>query len=66
MGGSVWYVAWAPAIILIEPGVAYYMKSDAALEIAKHLGGLWSLTSIFRWVPKGFRNIIYDFVARNR
>ena len=54
------------SIILIEPGVAYYTKSDAALEIAKELGGLWKLTSIFTWIPTSIRNAIYDFVAKNR
>lgn len=54
------------SIILIEPGVAYYTKSDAALEIAKDLGGLWSLMGLFIWVPTSIRNAVYDFVARNR
>ncbi|RIV42283.1 thiol-disulfide oxidoreductase DCC family protein [Flagellimonas pelagia] len=54
------------SIILIEPGVAYFTKSDAALEIAGELGGLWKLTSIFKWIPKSIRDVIYDFVARNR
>lgn len=54
------------SIILIEPGVAFYTKSDAALEIARGLGGLWRLLLVFQWVPSSIRDIIYDFVARNR
>ncbi len=54
------------SIILIEPGVAYFTKSDAALEIAGELGGLWKMTSVFKWIPKSIRDVIYDFVARNR
>jgi predicted DCC family thiol-disulfide oxidoreductase YuxK len=54
------------SIVLIEPGVAYYTKSDAALEIAQDLGGLWKLMGIFTWIPTSIRNAIYDFVARNR
>lgn len=54
------------SIILVEPGVAYYTKSDAANEITKHFGGLWPLFSVFQWIPKPFRNWIYDFIARNR
>ncbi|MEC7262333.1 MAG: thiol-disulfide oxidoreductase DCC family protein [Bacteroidota bacterium] len=54
------------SIILIEPGVAYFTKSDAALEIAGELGGLWKLTSVFKCIPKSIRDVIYDFVARNR
>lgn len=54
------------SIILIEPGVAYYTKSDAAIEIAKEIGGGWTLFLLFQWVPSRLRNIVYDFVARNR
>ncbi|QWX85126.1 DUF393 domain-containing protein [Cellulophaga sp. HaHaR_3_176] len=54
------------SIILIEPGIAYYIKSTAALKIGKTFGGIWSLLVIFEWVPEGFRNTIYDFIARNR
>jgi|TARA_R110000764_G_scaffold219818_1_gene307605 predicted DCC family thiol-disulfide oxidoreductase YuxK len=54
------------SIILIEPGVAYYTKSDAALEIAQDLGGLWKLTAVFTWIPTSIRNSIYDFIAKNR
>ena len=31
------------SIILIEPGIAYYEKSTAAIEISKHLSGGYSL-----------------------
>jgi len=54
------------SIILIEPGVAYYVKSDAAIEIAKEIGGAWTMFRLFQWVPVSIRNIVYDFVARNR
>ena len=54
------------SIILIEPQIAYYTKSDAALIIAKSLSGGWSFLGIFMGLPKGFRDTIYDWVARNR
>ena len=54
------------SMILIEPGVAYFVKSDAALEISKEFGGLWSILHLFSWLPSALRNPIYDFVARNR
>jgi len=54
------------SIILIEPNVAYYTKSTAALKIAEDLNGLWSTLSIFLGVPEGIRNIVYDFIAKNR
>jgi predicted DCC family thiol-disulfide oxidoreductase YuxK len=54
------------SIILIEPGVAYYTKSDAALKIGQSFGGGYALLAIFTWIPKSIRDAIYDFVARNR
>lgn len=54
------------SFVLIEPGVAYFVKSDAALEIAKDFGGMWKLFQLFQWIPTSFRNVVYDFVARNR
>lgn len=54
------------SIIMIEPGVAYYEKSDAALEIGKDLKGYGTISSILLAIPKGIRDIVYDFIARNR
>ena len=54
------------SIILIEPGIAYYEKSTAALEISKHLSGGYSLLRYFSFLPEGFRNGIYDIIAKNR
>ncbi|SIS70526.1 Predicted thiol-disulfide oxidoreductase YuxK, DCC family [Zobellia uliginosa] len=54
------------SIILIDPGVAYYIKSDAALEIGKQLKGYKTLSSILLWIPRSLRDIVYDFIARNR
>lgn len=58
--------ASADSIILVEPGMAYYTKSDAVLEITKEFGGAWGLFSIFAWIPRSLRDALYDFVARNR
>ncbi|TRX35773.1 DUF393 domain-containing protein [Flavobacterium sp. ZT3R18] len=54
------------SIVLYEPGVSYYYKSDAALQIAKSLGGLCSMGLIFKIIPTGIRNQLYDYIARNR
>ena len=54
------------SIILIEPNVAYYTKSTAALEIGKNLKGQRTISSILLWLPESFRNIVYDIVAKNR
>jgi predicted DCC family thiol-disulfide oxidoreductase YuxK len=54
------------SIVLYEPGVAYYYKSDTALEIAKSLDGFFSLGIIFKIIPRGIRNHLYDYIAQNR
>ncbi|WP_282180016.1 thiol-disulfide oxidoreductase DCC family protein [Maribacter stanieri] len=54
------------SIILIEPNVAYYTKSTAALEIGKELKGYDGLSFILLWLPESFRDIVYDYVAKNR
>lgn len=54
------------SIILYEPGIAYYYKSSAALQIAQNLGGFWHLGTIFRIIPTGISNQLYDFIAKNR
>jgi len=43
-----------------------FVFSDAALEITKDLTGLWFLFTIFRFVPRPFRDAIYKLLARNR
>jgi len=54
------------SIILIEPGIAYYSKSTAALEISQSFGGFWKMAYVLKLIPKQLRNIVYDWVARNR
>lgn len=54
------------SIVLIDPGVAYYIKSDAALEIARDLKGFRALPLLFGWIPRALRDIVYDLIARNR
>lgn len=54
------------SIILIEPGVAYYTKSTAALKIAQSFGGVWQLTSVFERIPEKIRDWVYDYIAKNR
>lgn len=54
------------SVILYEPGIAYFYKSNAALEIAKELGGFFHFGTIFKLIPNGLRNVLYDYVARNR
>ena len=54
------------SIVLYEAGIAYHYKSSAAIEIAKELGGIFTLGTILRIIPTGLRNLGYDFIAKNR
>lgn len=54
------------SIILIHPGIAYYTKSDAALEIGAHLKGYRTISKALNMIPNTLRNIVYDFIAKNR
>jgi predicted DCC family thiol-disulfide oxidoreductase YuxK len=54
------------SVILYEPGIAYYYKSSAAIEIAKSLGGFWHFGTVFKIIPAGIRNQLYDYIAKNR
>ena len=54
------------SIILYEPGVSYDIKSTAALKIMYAFGGIWTLSQIFIVLPEGFRNFVYDYIAKNR
>jgi predicted DCC family thiol-disulfide oxidoreductase YuxK len=54
------------SVILYEPGVSYFYKSDAAIEIAKDLGGFFHMGTLFKIIPNGLRNLLYDYIAKNR
>ncbi len=54
------------SIILYESGKAYYYKAEAALKIAKELGGIYTIISWFSILPKSISNIVYDYIAKNR
>lgn len=53
------------SLVLISGDQVYY-KSSAALQIAKNLGGFWSVWYGLKIVPKFIRDPIYDWIAANR
>jgi predicted DCC family thiol-disulfide oxidoreductase YuxK len=53
------------SVLLIKKG-RLFQKSNAALEIAYMLDGLWPLLYGFKIVPRFLRDVVYDWVARNR
>ena len=54
------------SIILYQPGYAYYHKSQAVFKIAKDLGGIYSLSTIFSFLPSSITDNMYDYIAKNR
>lgn len=52
-------------IVLLKDGKLFY-KSDAVLQIIRKLKFPWSLLFVFIIIPKFLRNLVYDFIAKNR
>jgi predicted DCC family thiol-disulfide oxidoreductase YuxK len=54
-----------PQTFLLVDGGEVYVRSDAALEIAKDLGS-WRWLRVFGFLPRGVRDRIYGVLASNR
>jgi predicted DCC family thiol-disulfide oxidoreductase YuxK len=58
------------SLVLVEPdgsgGERVRVRSDAALALARHVGGAWRLAGVLRVVPAPLRDAAYDLVARSR
>jgi len=52
--------------IVVVDGDRAYMRSDAALRIARDLSAPWNALPAFRFVPRFLRDAAYELVARNR
>lgn len=52
--------------IVFYDGQKTFRKSRAALEIARRMKGLWPVLYVFIIFPGFLRDIVYDFIARNR
>lgn len=52
-------------VVLVDDDKAY-TRSDVVLQISKKLGGWWRLMQLFYIVPRPVRNVVYDWIARNR
>ena len=53
------------SLILIANDKAY-IKSTAALQIARHLDKAYPLIYVFTIIPAFMRHAVYDLIARNR
>lgn len=56
----------APQSMLYITPKGAFKESDAALEIARTLGGVWKLARLFKPVPHLLRDAAYDLISRNR
>ncbi len=52
-------------VVLVDNG-RVYTHADVSLRIAQRLGGAWTLFRVFYLVPRPIRNVVYDWIARNR
>jgi len=52
--------------MLLVEGNQYFDKSDAFLNVVNKLGFPWRLLYVFKILPKGIRNWLYDRIALNR
>ena len=60
-------LAGVDSMIWIDPVGIVATRSSAALAIARHTGGVWSvLAAIASIVPTPVRDAVYDFVAHRR
>ena len=53
------------SFILVEKG-KIYQRSTAALKVFNKLSWYWKWTQLFFIIPPFIRNMVYDFIARNR
>jgi predicted DCC family thiol-disulfide oxidoreductase YuxK len=53
------------SVVLVDAD-AHWTRSDAALEIARRVGGVWALAALAKLIPRPLRDAAYDWVARNR
>ena len=59
------------SVVWLAPGSGQerervYVRSDAALRVAKYLGGFWRIAVLAVVVPGSLRDAAYDFVAKHR
>ena len=52
--------------VMLAHGSTLFDKSRAALEIARKLRGAWPLFFVFIIIPPFIRNVVYDWISRNR
>ena len=59
------YLKDLDSVICME-GSRIYKKSNAVLLIMKRIGGPWKMVLLGYFLPEWLRDMVYDFVAKNR
>ena len=54
------------SMVYYRPGYAYFIKSDAILQIVKDVNLWMHPIAMVRILPKGIRDFGYDYFAKNR
>ena len=65
IGGLANPLAMPDSIVLVDDG-RLYVRSTAALRIARRLRFPWPLLWVFMAVPRPLRDWVYDVIARHR
>ena len=65
IGGTANPLAMPDSIVLVDDG-RLYVRSTAALRIARRLRFPWPLLWVFMAVPRPLRDWVYDVIARHR
>lgn len=53
------------SVVLVERN-SVFVKSDAVLRVARQLGGPYRMIAPLRYLPRDWRDMVYDFVAERR
>lgn len=53
------------SFILVE-GEKIWLKSNAALQVVRHLGGAWAWLGVLQIIPTFIRDFFYNIIAKNR
>jgi predicted DCC family thiol-disulfide oxidoreductase YuxK len=64
-------LAGVDSIVWVEPdgkgdGEMVAVRSEAALRVARYLGGWWTVTRAGWLIPRPIRDALYDLIARHR
>ena len=57
------------SMVWVEPAGGseqVFVRSAAALRVARYLGGIWQVALLGRLLPEEVRDVLYDFIARHR